>query len=157
MMPLTIGIKTPTYDTQQSDKENICPNENHTGNRATSAETKPNSDWAPTVPEWKKMQTKTTSETGWANFVQQYRKVPNKNYESQWREIDGDSTISKAATTISQLVTQEASDILHPNLTQPVQKLTIFRTRVSAICYKIIRIRIEMVIYDTKQKMVERM
>ena len=64
MMPLTSGIDAPTYDTQQSDKGNICPNENHTGYRATSAETKPTSDWSPTVPEWKKMQTKTTPETG---------------------------------------------------------------------------------------------
>ena len=51
MMPLLNGIEKPKYNTQQSDKENICPNGNHTVNRATSAETKPNSDWAPTVPE----------------------------------------------------------------------------------------------------------
>ena len=68
-MPLTNGIEKPTYDTQQNDKENICPNKTRTDNRATSAETKPNSDWAPTAPQWKKMQSKTTSKTGWANFV----------------------------------------------------------------------------------------
>ena len=103
-MPFTSGIEKPTYNTQQNDKDELCPGGNFTINGATSAETTTDSDWASTVPEWEKMQTTTTSETVWANFVNQYRKVPNKHYDSQWIKIDGNSTISGAAFTISQSV-----------------------------------------------------
>ena len=130
MMPLTSSIEDPaygvgnwvcrtssniqkhTYDTQQSNKENLSPGGNFTINGATSADTTSDSDWAFAVPKWRKMQTTTTSETGWANFVHQYKEMPNKNYDSQWRKIDGDSTISGAALTISQSRNRGASDVL---------------------------------------------
>ena len=64
MIPLTSGIEKPMYDTQQNDKEHLSPGRNFTINGATSAETRSDSDWASAVPEWKKMQTTTTSETG---------------------------------------------------------------------------------------------
>ena len=73
MMPLTNGMEKPTYATQQNDKENVRPNENQTINTAAES----------TVTEWKKMQTKTTSKTGWTNYVHQFEKVPNKHYDSK--------------------------------------------------------------------------
>ena len=62
----------------------------------------------------KKMQAKSTSEKSWANFVHQYKEVPNKKYDSQWRKIDGDSTIRRAMATISRSVNRGASDVLQP-------------------------------------------
>ena len=97
-------MEKPTYATQQSDKENVRPNENHTVNRATAS----------TVPEWRKMQKETTSKIGWTNYVHQYEKVPNKHYDSKWRQIYDDSTISKAASTISDLTDRGAWDVPAP-------------------------------------------
>ena len=108
------NIQKPTYDTQQSNKENLSPGGNFTINGATSAETKSDSDWASAVPERKKMQTTTTSEKGWTNFVHQYKDVPNTHYDSQWRHIDGDSTINGATSTISQSMNRGASGVLEP-------------------------------------------
>ena len=102
------------------------------------------------------MQTKTTSETGWANFVHQYREVPNKNYDSQWIKIEGDSTSSKAATTIGQSMNRGASDVLQPKFDAARSETDNCPTRVPAICNKTIRIRVEMVFYDTEQQMVDR-
>ena len=72
-IPLTNGMEKHKYATQQNDKENVRPHENYTINGATSS----------TVPEWKRMQTKNTSKTGWTNYVHQYEKVPNKHYDSR--------------------------------------------------------------------------
>ena len=113
-MPLTSGIKKPTYKTQQNNEDNLSPGDDFAINGATSAEDTSDSDRASAVPEWKKMQTTTTSETGWASFVHQYKEVPNKHYDSQWRKMDGDSTINGAASTISQSVNRGASDVLEP-------------------------------------------
>ena len=63
------------------------------------------------------------SDSLWANFVQQYKKVPNKNYDKNWKIIDGTSTIDEAASTINQATNRGHRKSKGIDLAQPNKKL----------------------------------